>query len=50
MAKVKGMRKKKAIAASNRRFAARRLAGLMYTLLKKEGRLRGEAFYAEGVE
>jgi hypothetical protein len=29
------MSKKKAIAASNRRFVARRLAELMYTLLKK---------------
>jgi hypothetical protein len=30
-----GKNKKNAIAASNRRFAARRLAGLMWTLLKK---------------
>jgi transposase len=35
MTKVKGMSKKKAIVASNRRFAARRLGELMYTLLKK---------------
>jgi hypothetical protein len=35
MTKVKGKSKKKAIVASNRRFAARRLAGLMWALLKK---------------
>jgi hypothetical protein len=34
MTKTKGISRKKAIVASNLRFAARRLAELLYTLLK----------------